>query len=385
VTRTTALLLAFVAFAAPAQAESGARTHVVYSGQRLGSIAKRYGISVEAICSANDMKPSEALKPGQRLLIPARGEVVTPRSESSRAHISASRDDKRRRNASASEHPEPQNQTHRVESGQRLDSIAKRYGIPVDALRLANGLGSKSLIRPGQVLKIPDKNGRVFESEAATRGYIRAPEHKGTVELIGYNERFHGQLFDRKGKLLPTAYGAASRVLACTGGRPRLDPRLLRLVVEVSDTFGGRPLRVVSGFRTTSFFQDSRHKHSQAIDFSIPGVPNEVVRDYLRKMTNVGVGYYPNSSFVHLDVREYAAYWVDYAGPGEAPRHHHHGPGREELREEEPSDVPDAGERVASAPAAVEGSLPLHPTFAAEVTAPQSVSSEAARQPNLDP
>jgi hypothetical protein len=34
----------------------------------------------------------------------------------------------------------------------------------------------------------------------------------------------------------------------------------------------------------------------------------------------VGVGYYPNSSFVHLDVRETNTYWVDYAGPGEAPR-----------------------------------------------------------------
>jgi hypothetical protein len=32
------------------------------------------------------------------------------------------------------------------------------------------------------------------------------------------------------------------------------------------------------------------------------------------------VGYYPNSSFLHLDVRGYNSYWIDYAGPGEAPR-----------------------------------------------------------------
>ena len=44
------------------------------------------------------------------------------------------------------------------------------------------------------------------------------------------------------------------------------------------------------------------------------------MRDYLRTLSDVGVGYYPNSSFVHLDVRDTNTYWVDYAGPGEAPR-----------------------------------------------------------------
>src|SRR5690606_26670455 len=80
------------------------------------------------------------------------------------------------------------------------------------------------------------------------------------------------------------------------------------------------PIRLVSGYRTSSYVKDSRHRHSSAVDFSIPGVPNSAVRDYLLQLGNVGVGYYPNSTFVHLDVRARSAYWVDYAGPGEAPR-----------------------------------------------------------------
>jgi hypothetical protein len=96
--------------------------------------------------------------------------------------------------------------------------------------------------------------------------------------------------------------------------------RLVRLLVEVSDTFGGRPIRLVSGYRTTSYFEDSKHKVSSAIDFIVVGVPNAVVCEYLREIEDVGVGYYPNSSFVHMDVRDYSAYWVDYAGPGEPPR-----------------------------------------------------------------
>ncbi|HEY3499658.1 MAG TPA: DUF882 domain-containing protein, partial [Polyangiaceae bacterium] len=109
-------------------------------------------------------------------------------------------------------------------------------------------------------------------------------------------------------------------LLGATGDHPGVPDRLIRLMVEVSDTFGGRPLHIVSGYRTTSYFRDSRHKTSQAIDFAVVGVPNAVLRDYLLTQASVGVGYYPNSSFLHLDVRPRSTYWVDHAGPGEAPR-----------------------------------------------------------------
>ena len=36
----------------------------------------------------------------------------------------------------------------------------------------------------------------------------------------------------------------------------------------------------------------------------------------------MGVGYYPNSSFVPLDVRDASAFWIDYAGAGQSPRYH---------------------------------------------------------------
>lgn len=45
--------------------------------------------------------------------------------------------------------------THRVKAGDTLWGIAKRYGVTVAALRRANALGSSSLLRTGQRLKIP--------------------------------------------------------------------------------------------------------------------------------------------------------------------------------------------------------------------------------------
>ena len=216
---------------------------------------------------------------------------------------------------------------------------------------------------------------------------MRAPARSGFVELFGYNERFRGRVFDRKGRALPAAFTGVSRVLATTTGRPKLDPRLLRLLVDVSDTFGGRPIRIVSGFRTTSYYQDSRHKQSQAVDFSIPGVPNEVVRDYLRTLSKVGVGYYPNSSFVHLDVREHSAYWVDYAGPGEAPRRRQHEHGThdaDDVHEEEPADVPDSDSRGDAMPGALPARLEADESSKASTKAADA-RGELSRGPNQAP
>jgi len=72
---------------------------------------------------------------------------------------------------------------------------------------------------------------------------------------------------------------------------------------------------------------------------------------------------------VHLDVREYSAYWVDYAGPGEAPRgKHRETHDADDVHEEEPADVPDSTD---GAP----GALPSQPD--AEVAAPKSPDAHA--------
>ncbi len=236
----------------PAHAEG--REHVVQSGQRLGAIARRYGVSVEALCEANALRRNERLHPGQHLVIPP--------SE--------------RRNA-----PEPP-----TERGRTVHASSSPFPT-----------GGPSYKR--------------YQKPAVKRGWVK---------LMGFHGVWEGQLTTRQGKLLPKGAAAASLVLGWPRHDLRIDARLLALLGKVSDAFGGRQLRIVSGYRTTSWVEESKHPQGRACDFSVIGVPNEVVRDYLRTLENVGVGYYPNSSFVHLDVREQAGYWIDYARPGEAPR-----------------------------------------------------------------
>jgi uncharacterized protein YcbK (DUF882 family) len=234
--------------------------------------------------------------------------------------------------------------THRVKPGETLDGIALHYDTSADLLASANGLKDNDVIRSGQVIVVVresetlparlDSNGasaatsptmeavqaRAERSNASWARYVKAPKTKGYVDLSTTMARFAGPALDRRGRLEPEAIRALNNLLNAGGAHPRVPERLLYLLVRVSDTFGGRPIRIVSGYRTSSYYEDSRHKHSAAVDFSITGVPNAVVRDFIREFEDVGVGFYPNSSFVHLDVRTQSAYWVDYAGPGEPPR-----------------------------------------------------------------
>lgn len=315
------------------------RFHVVYPGQRLSTIAKRYKVTVEAIRRANGLGKSARLKPGEKLTIPGLDDpdgsrartLYPPQHPSDGLTEPAStrkekddRDDDGDRDGDNDDGP----RTHTVYSGQRLESIAKRYKVSLDALCAANGITRRAKLHAGQVLIIPRPGDPLpSKGDSDEELGLRRGAHgshfglrKGYLDLFNYSNHFHGYALDKKGKVTTTAESEVSKLFGAVGARPETDPRLIKLLSKVSDKFGTRPIRIVSGYRTRSFYQDSRHKLSRAVDFSIPGVDNTVVRDYLRTLPAAGVGYYPNSSFVHLDVRDTATYWVDYAGPGEAPR-----------------------------------------------------------------
>jgi LysM repeat protein len=375
-----------------ASAASSPRTHTVASGQRLGSIAKRYGVSVDAICTANAIERDQPLKVGQKLLVPGRDDKDG--SMTRRQYGPPERKDDRKDVtvlASASEPPRPV--THKVYSGQRLETIARRYQVSIEALCEANRIKRHDKLKPGQVLIIPgslpdgglssigDDDDKPSSASKATK--------KGYVDLATYTTRYRGNVFDKRGKIAPGAAASISKLFGATGNRPRVDPRLIALLADVSEHFGGRPLRIVSGWRDHSYFEDSRHKHSQAVDFSVPGVPNTVVRDYVRRFRNCGVGYYPNSSFVHLDVRESAAYWVDYAGPGEAPRSKPRPDLKQAVADAEPSGpIEEAGadvdERPTPTPVPGNGS-PRAASPAPSQAAPDVTSSASRTAPRFGP
>ena len=261
------MAIALLAFCHTAHVGARASTHVVQPGQKLVSIAKRYGLSLDELCSANGLRKSATIRPGQRLNIPV------PGSE-----------------------PEPSN-------GRSSDKD--------ETIGAAHDRSNTSSVVPTSMFT---------STNAAAARYEGLPKRRGLVRVIGYHGDWQGQLVDHKNRLVSKSADAISRILAWPHKDFRMNERLLLMMAQVSDHFAGRPLRVVSGYRTTSWVEESKHPLGRACDFVVLGVPNKVVRDYLKTLDGVGVGYYPNSTFVHLDVRDRNTYWVDYAGPGEPPR-----------------------------------------------------------------
>src|SRR3954470_19338956 len=163
---------------------------------------------------------------------------------------------------------------------------------------------------------------------ATTKGRkVAAPpvNRNGPVELFSVNgkETLFLRLRDDRGRPLKGVQRRFDHFLRChhTNVQHAMNPRLVRLLYQVGKHYPGRRVEVVSGYRHPSIAKNPRSPHMQglACDFRIAGVRNQDLRDYLRRgYEKVGVGYYPNSSFVHLDVRkDRSAFWIDYSGPGE--------------------------------------------------------------------
>jgi hypothetical protein len=105
-----------------------------------------------------------------------------------------------------------------------------------------------------------------------------------------------------------------------------VDQRLLGRIQALVDHFSrpGLPAKlfIISGYRPASV--GSMHSTGRAIDFRVEGARNEDVVAFCKTLADTGCGYYPNSSFVHVDVRDVGAghvAWIDASGPGETPRY----------------------------------------------------------------
>ncbi|MUT65618.1 LysM peptidoglycan-binding domain-containing protein [Paenibacillus sp. NEAU-GSW1] len=109
--------------------------HTVQRGDSIWQLARRFGVSAEAVTQANGLVDPNKLVVGQALIIPSSVSV------------------------------------HTVVPGDTLWSIAQRYGTTLQELARINYIRNPAVIRPGQQIHIPQPNRPVIEVNAYTEKF----------------------------------------------------------------------------------------------------------------------------------------------------------------------------------------------------------------------
>ena len=123
-------------------------------------------------------------------------------------------------------------------------------------------------------------------------------------------------VYFEQGRYLPDALAEVNRVLRDfrTGDQHMMDPRLLDLLSQVHGRIdSARPFQVISGYRspkTNAMLHEhshgvanqSLHMQGMAIDVRVEGVQLKHLHDAALGLGKGGVGFYPVSDFVHVDV-----------------------------------------------------------------------------------
>lgn len=125
------LMVLVLLFVTTVPAFAQGQTHTVQAGETLFSIARRYGLTVQQLASANRITNPELIYVGQVLVIPGTGAPPSapPSGGGTRTYI--------------------------VQAGDTLFSIARRNNTTVDTLVRLNGLSNANVLYVGQVLLLP--------------------------------------------------------------------------------------------------------------------------------------------------------------------------------------------------------------------------------------
>lgn len=145
----------------PPSPTTPAKIHTVAAGESLYAIARRHGVTAEAIVAANDLDNPDTLSIGQKLRIPPAssepGSVASPPPRPT----------------------PPAASTYVVKPGDTLFGISRQTGTPVGELRKVNRLQGDTIV-PGQILKV--RSGAGASAATPEAAEAASPSTRATID-----------------------------------------------------------------------------------------------------------------------------------------------------------------------------------------------------------
>jgi len=180
--------------------------------------------------------------------------------------------------------------------------------------------------RPAAILPRPaGKQPLVGWHAPAVAPVARDPQGRPmlTLRTVNRGESLAMPVLDDQGRLAARDLDRTAHLLrAASGDEHPIDPRTLALAYRIQTHFEVPELRVISAYRVPRPGSHSNHAKGRALDLVVPGVADEEVARFVRALGFVGVGVYPTSQFVHVDVRPRSYFWIDFSAPHRRNREH---------------------------------------------------------------
>jgi len=150
---------------------------------------------------------------------------------------------------------------------------------------------------------------------ASASAWLAAPERRLSFHNLHTGENVNLPYWVQ-GDYVPESLAEINHVLRDfrTDQVAAMDVRLLDLLSRVKAQLGtSQPFQVISGYRSpatnhmlsersSGVAKHSLHMEAKAIDIRVPGIQLADLRRTGLALKGGGVGYYPASNFVHLDV-----------------------------------------------------------------------------------
>ena len=199
--------------------------HIVELGETLSHVAAQYGLTMLALAELNGIDEPYWVYAGGQLLIPVSasgGAAPSPSGQPS---------------------GQPSGIAYTVQAGDSLSAIADRYGVAIQAIVSANGLGDIDAIWVGQVLTIPGASGG-----------------RGTAAITHFGQKIHTVKPGESLGTISTQFGVPLSALAAANDITNVN------LIEV-----GQSLVIPGGTRTDLSRDDyARILTNAALEFGIP-------------------------------------------------------------------------------------------------------------------